>query len=211
MSGKPNERSSGPTNANTGRFYLWLTASVLGVTVLTLVCVQAPSRIKLLGLFAVGYGLLAGLWIGRLLRETRVDCVKTAAVLAVVIVAVGMVGMAVESHRLYAAAIARQYAIDPNTLLAGKTAIVGGLESPAHFEKIFQESRQQRLEMLAEMTSFSAYLRNRTAGPHTSAMGWPHPWPWALFVGEVLLASVAGAWFIFREVAHLIDEKESVR
>ena len=181
------------------------------MTVLTLVCVQAPSRIKLLGLFAVGYGLLSGLWIGRLLQAIHVNCVKTAAVLAVLMVAVGMVGMTFESYRLYAVAIARQYAIDPNALLAGKSAIVGDLESQAHIQKLFQESRQQRLEMLAEMTSFSAYLRNRTAGPHTSANGWPHPWPWVLFVGEVLLASVAGAWFIFREVADLIDEKESVR
>ena len=197
-----------PVSESTGRFVRWLVASVLGVTVLTIVCVHAPGRIKLLGLFALGYGLLSGVWMSRMVQATGVNNARTATVLGAFLAAAGISGMALESHRLYESRLAREYEVDPNAVLASKTAIAGADDSRTDLESIFEESRQRRLERLAEISSFSAYLTYRTAGGRKQATGWPGPWPWVLFASEVTIASAAAACILFREFSrprHVIE------
>ena len=194
-----------------GPFIGWLAVSGLGLTFLTIVSVHAPNRIKLLGLFAGGYGLLAGLWMGRLARATRVRCGKSVAVFSFLLVALGMLGMALQSCRIHADAITRQYTINIPMHLAGTGGVVTDPDTQAQLRQILQASGRERSQKLTELTSFDAYLSYRTVGDQVHGHGWPAPWPWMLWSLEVLLAGVVGVCCTLRVAAPLIDELNAVR
>lgn len=173
----------------------WFLLSSLAITVLTLVAVHAPHRIKALGLFALVFGVSAG-WliahIANFLQFTRrVPFVCGAGIL----ILCGLIGMAAESHRLHAGAIKQQYSADPTGFLKNQLDNPDDSTNTDQLQDYIEEASQERAKKLVEMTGFGAYLEYRTSPGHTSSgqlRGWPAPWPWVLFVSELLLGTVGG-------------------
>ena len=152
---------------------LWVLLSLVIVTAITLVAIQAPPRVKLIGLFAVGYGLLTGWLIALAAGPTRFVPGRPGVAVTFVLITLGQCGLALESHRLHRAAEFRTFEKSPQSRLP-------------------QAERLRHL--LHEATRFSVYQRHRL-----SALGqWPSPWPMLFWTGEVLLAGALGTWLACR-------------
>src|SRR3954462_16028723 len=82
---------------------LWLLFAVIGLTALTLVFVHAPERIKLIGLYGVAYGLIAGWGLGLLAAKFHLPCTILSSTMASLLIIIGGMGLALESHRIWAA------------------------------------------------------------------------------------------------------------
>ncbi len=151
----------------------WLLLSVVAVSVLTIAAVHAPARVKLIGLFAVVYGLFAGWLLSKAVRVTTGHLSKLQLVLSFLLIAAGQCTVTVESYRLHKAAVMQRFEWSSEA------------KSPRA-----DEMRQ----LLRQTTSFSAYLQRRV-----SPLGvWPAPWPAVFWGVEVLLCGAAGAWLTAR-------------
>lgn len=178
----------------TARFLEWLLLSLVGLTLLTLAAAHAPARIKLLGLFAVGYGALAGWGLARLAEIVGGIGRTTVLAASVLLLIGGQVGLAWESHRLYAARERQRFenAAAPvlPQLLKG-TGRVGTADSGTRVNaarKLASSVQRDRQRALARRTRFDAYLTYRI-----SALGdWSAPWPGIVWGAEVLLGTIAG-------------------
>ncbi|MEX2287287.1 MAG: hypothetical protein WD648_09375 [Planctomycetaceae bacterium] len=163
---------------------LWLLFAVVGLTALTLVFVHAPGRIKLIGLYAVVYGLIAGGALGLLARKLRLPSTMRLVVISFLLIAAGEMGIAIESHRVWAAGGWDAFDKSPTGKLAAEVLINPG--SPADLRASLQES----LDRQHEEFSFPGYLARRV-----SPLGaWPAPWPTVAWLAEVVLAAAAGCW-----------------
>lgn len=162
-------------------------AATVALTALALAGAHAPAPVRLIGLFCMGFGLLAGwilAWLSGQILETPHRWVVWPAL---VLIVVAEVGLTLESHRLWVAAFERRQQ-DANA-----SVMLRQLESqpdvPAGFKDEFAQAR-------AERTGFTSYLKARA-----SALGeWDSPWPAVLWLGEMLVGSLAGAWLFRRLV-----------
>ncbi len=160
--------------------FQWILLSGLSITVLTLAAVHAPSRLKVLGLFALGIALVGGWIVGRVANYVRCNRGKTFTIGSAVLIFCSLIGLAAESHRLYAKSIRKQYA-----------AATKGHLKIKQFNNVGEGSKDQRQQLTDELskdaTRFAAYLKFRTGrrSPSGHLAGWPVPWPWVLFFGTI--------------------------
>ena len=111
--------------------------------------------------------------------------------------------MAWQSHQMRAAQLRQHFKTDPNALLVAQAVRPAENndepQAKAHAEemlKTIQRNEQRRQQMLAEKSSFAAYLSNRV-----SPLGdWTAPWPLVFWVFEVFLGSSAGTWLMARSL-----------
>jgi len=201
MSDSSRERQSETGESAIRLVFEWLVIGLVGVTVLTLAGAHAPGRIKLIGLFAVVYGLAVGWGLGQLAKLRRVPIGKGVGWLSLALIAAGQIGMAFQSYQLHVVQIRRDD--QPDSKLIGlerflqRQNVPEDPEERARLEEIkqdIQRAAQSREQKLAELTSFSTYLRNRLAALGT----WWSPWPAVFWAVEVLLSSMAGAWVAYR-------------
>jgi len=142
----------------------------------------------MLGLFAIGHGLLAGWAAARLALAFDLPAAKavwSAVVFAVILG--GQVGMAVESHRLDRAAEERAISANPK-----RAALLRMLESGKFPDdpKSKQIADDARRTIGAQGTSFADYLQFRV-----SALGiQSRPLAAAIWILEVGLGGLAGMW-----------------
>jgi hypothetical protein len=156
-----------------GGLLAWLLLSVVAVSVLAIAAVHAPARMKLLGLFALLYGLLAGWLLGKAARATSRRLSKLQLVLSFLLIATGQCGVTTESHRLHRAAVMQQFERSPEAKLP---------------------RADKMRQLLREGAHFSAYLQYRV-----SRLGaWPEPWPAVFWGFEVLVCGAAGTWLTAR-------------
>ncbi len=201
MTARSSEDSRGATRSGSVRFLQWLFLTSVVMTTLTLCAVHAPSRIKLLGLFAIAYGLLAGWNTGQLAHITGIHSRRIVAIVSFAVIIAGQVGMAVESYRLYhrfhAAELRRLYQSDPMASLMKHIPVPKQLGDQAQLKTTLEQNRQERDRKLAVLirrkTSFSAYLRNRVSSLRLS-----QPWAVLLWAVDMALASAAGTFFAVR-------------
>ncbi len=188
----------------------WLVMSAVAVALLSLGAAHLPPRLKLLGAFALGYGLVAGWVIGKLAQMSQLPRARTLIAAAAALILCGELGMSIESWRLQSAALRR---LDQTSGKSGSAAFLPLLDTKhtpddSASKKALDETRNliqqelaRRQQVLTEETRFAGYLRRRV-----SALGaWPVPWP-ALFWGaEVALGVVAGAWLFGRAGRRLLN------
>ena len=162
----------------------WLVVSVLALAVAALAAAWAP---KMVGLFLIGFGLLAGGLLGWLARALQVRG-RLLIPLSCLLIAASLVGLTLRTHQIWAARTRAllQKSDAPPVLLPPES--LEGL--PADIRRNFESAAAARRPDL----SFPAYLRDRT-----SPLGsWPAPWP-ALFWGtEIMLGAAAGTWLARR-------------
>ena len=176
-----------------GRIAQWLLVSALAIAVFSLLCVHAPSRIKLLGLFAIVQGAVAGWLLGKFCRPMRVHFQTMAAVIGFVMIAVAQIGMSLEAYRLFAAAIREEYKDDPSAMLFNQSQAPADPAERARLNQMIEQNRRERADKLDKLTSFTAFLINRVkalALAANAAIGF--------YVGEILLSALVGAWLVAR-------------
>jgi hypothetical protein len=181
-----------------GRIACWLSSGSLLVAAVAWASIHAPPRVKVLGLFAVVTGGLAGWLLGRLAWGLGVRTRRVIVPLAFVMTAAGQVGVGLGAHRIWADGIRQQYQADPSGLLTGQIAapesISADPDQQAQYEQIladyFEQHREERADTLARITRFGAYLQYRVS----VLPDWFHAWAGVFWGLEIVLAGVAGAW-----------------
>ena len=165
--------------------FVWILACCLCVGVLAMMAAHAPARIRLIGLFSVGFGLIVGWLTTRLAQLLEVRPARSVIImLAASLTLVGLVATTWQTFRL-------------DELTQVKTI---DEELAARLMREFD--RQQGiatpdLTPSSSLQSFRGYLARRV-----SQLGrWSSPWPELFWWGECASASVAAGWFAQRSLS----------
>jgi len=180
-----------PAGRRNGRLS-WLVLFLLATAAISLVAVHLPPRVKMLGLFAIGHGLLAGWAAARLAAVFDLTAAKGvwSAIVFVVILG-GQIGMAVESNRLDRVAEERAMAANPKRAALWRMLESGKFPDDPESKQIADDARRT---IGARGTSFADYLQFRT-----SALGIKsRPLAAAIWILEIGLGSLAGTWIFGR-------------
>jgi len=173
----------------------WLVLVLVTTGAISLLAVYLPPRVKMLGLFAIAQGLLAG-WVAAWLASAFDLAAASRAAGSVVVFLVllcGQVGTAVESHRLYQAAEERALVANPKR--AAALRMLQSIKLPDN-PKSKQVVDDVRHTIGVHGTSFADYLQFRV-----SDLGIPsRRLALGIWILEVVLGSLAGTW-IFRRLA----------
>ena len=173
----------------------WLAAGTLLAVAAGAVAAHLPGRLKLLGLFAVGFGLLCGWGLGEL--APRVLAERRRAVIAVgsLLILLGLLVLTGESYRLYRLEKEREYAGNPVGVAAAQMQARGGV--PAEVAEEFARAARERRDKLDGELRLPAFFAHRLR----QFASWPAPWPMLFWGGEVLLGMAAGTWMLARVVS----------
>ena len=174
------------------RIAQWFVMAAAAVAGLSFAAVTAPPRLKLLGLFAIALGALAGWIAGRLARWREVWQPRMVAAVTFLLIGAGLVGTTLENHRRYAAAMRPTYAIDPKMAILMRTLErpPGRGEKGSRGDDPFLKAADEHQQAPAERTTLTAYLRHRVR----PLGNWSTAAAISLWVAEVLAGSAAGAW-----------------
>lgn len=171
------------------RFLLWLVAGIGLVCGVALIAAHLPARVKLLGLFAIGVGVLMGWGLGELARRLRVGSGISVACAAFLLTAAGIAGITVRSHQVWSSQVRASLGADPWALFDAQMEQGTDAKEDTYAEvrRQLEQSRADRRRKIAERTSFSTYLERRAPGAGK-----------LLWVSEILLGATAGAWMAGR-------------
>lgn len=184
----------------------WTVSAAIAVTVIGIVGIQLPPRVKLLGLFAIVVGLFAGVMLRFLMQIWNLPPHRLRTAVATVLILTVQVGMGVGAWYRQAAILDEQNESHPilQQLEAEKLKLV---QHDAEGEPDESEERQKTLQSIDEFErslredlererSFGRYLQKRL-----SAVGvFDPPWPAVFWIAEVLAGTCAGVW-TFRRTA----------
>ncbi len=167
----------------------WVGFSLVGITALVLLAAHAPPRIRLLGLFAVLTGVVAGWGIGKFAIKFKVPIHGMPPSITVgLLLAGGQVGVTLESWRLDINRKHHEYFV----------------ESREDVPAVLWESQRKELERIfARETTFSAYMQSRLTELKKrtdSEDDWSDTAAAAFWLVEVFLGIAAGL-FVFRKTA----------
>ena len=172
--------------ARPGAWLPCLAVSLLGLTLAALAAAWAP---KMVGLFLLGFGALAGAVPGMLARLFQVHG-RAAVAISALLIAASLVGLTLRTHQIWAErtkTILQNRSAPPVFLPSGSLA---GL--PDDVRRTFESAAAAQRPDL----DFSAYLRERT-GPLGS---WSFPWPVIFWGAEIAAGTAAGMWLARRLV-----------
>lgn len=192
--------SSGTRWQHLGRFLKWLALGAVGLALLSFLAAHAPPRVKLLGLFAVGYGFLAGWGLSRLADLVDLSNRRVLISASLALILAGQLGLVWESHRLYEVRERKRLETTAQPLFPQLLQQTAKLESGEDLdnlrtaEALASSLQQERQRVLAERTRFQNYLKHRV-----SALGdWPPPWPLVFWCVETFLGTFVGVGVIHR-------------
>jgi hypothetical protein len=176
-------------------WFSWVILFLVGTASLSLAAVYLPPRIKMLGLFAIADGLLAGWLAARLaaMFEVRSASRVIECGLVFLVIVGGQIGTAIESHRVFRAAEEQAIAANPKRAAALRMLQLVNLPDDA---KSAQAVADARKTIGVNGTSFTDYLQFRVSelGIRSRRLAI------AIWVLEIVLGSLAGTW-IFRRLA----------
>jgi len=198
MSDHSPEAHPPPKDSEAARLGRWLFLGMIGLAALSLAAAHAPPRVRLIGLYSIGYGVVAGYGLWFLAGLTSAPAGKRCGVLAFAAIAAGQVLLALETHRLLTSeAQSAASTISPAELML-ETA-----DPPAdpQSRKLFDEMKKsvagaaaEQRALLEEQRRFGAYLRRRIA-----PLGdWGTPWAELFWCAEVVASAAVGAWIAAR-------------
>ena len=160
---------------------IWFAACAIAVTALSIAAAHAPSRIRLIGLFSIAFGLVVGWGVVRLASQLQLKVGRRVTVGTAVLLALsGLIGSTWLTSRL-------DEAISANS---SKDALASRLiREFERQEKVPGSDNQGRFEV----TEFQKYLSRRLQNLGT----WSSPWPECFWVTELVAAAVAAGWISF--------------
>ncbi len=159
--------------------WIWLMASLVATTAVSLAAAHAPPRVRLIGLFSIAFGLLVGWMVVRLADLSDVCPSRQIVSIAAAILALGgLVGNTWETSRL-------------DQLRTGDPA------KERMAEQLIEQMKTQPVTGnpipydLSKLSAFRWHLSRRIR-----QLGrWPSPWPEYFWLAELLTASAASVWF----------------
>lgn len=185
----------------------WLLISVVSLTVLSLAAAHAPAAIRLLGLFGIGFGLLAGYGIGRLAAALRKSLTVVYMLLTFLLIAAAGCGVVWESRRIYAADLLKSYGRmplrdesrgRPGAMDVGETRFLYSATDA------MREARRRHWE---EQTTWTAYLQWRMSNSPFNELS--AAWAVAITIAEWMSGAAIGTWMFAREVRNEISTRPS--
>jgi hypothetical protein len=184
MDATPNS-SFAPRRSADSPMLAWLLACVVLVTGLSLAAAHAPPRIRLIGLFAVAFGLLTG-W-GVVLLAGRLQCHPAhpvAVMVAALLSIVGLIGATWETARVEEARRSK----------SGQDVLAA---------RLMEEVAARTSGGATEVSGGPAWIAfRRHLSRRVRQLGlWPSPWPEVLWVAELLAAAAASVWMSNRCLA----------
>ncbi|GAB4137533.1 MAG: hypothetical protein Tsb009_05130 [Planctomycetaceae bacterium] len=196
------------SNNSRWRFAVWLLTSLAGIALLAFLAAHAPARVRLLGLFALGFGMLLGALLAWLMVEFQVPGSRRLSGLAAILIALGMMGMVAESYRVYVWRLCTLY--DQPVLDVSSNEKPLTAQNAKALGPVMKFIREARQEKLAEESRFVRYVERRTQINQQPA--WEMPWPWVLLIGECVAGFLAGTW-VFHVLSRRLqaDIVESVK
>ncbi len=141
-------RESGKVIA--GRLVSWVVLSAVALAVLMIAAVFLPPRLKLLGLFSIALGLIAGWLIGQLARRCRVHYRRIVFPVALIMTSLAIAGMIAESYRLWRNAKIERLAQQADQPLAAKLFGNEAFENLPGVSIGFDDYLDQRFSALKE-------------------------------------------------------------
>lgn len=169
------------------RLIVWLALGAVVVGAVASLLGSGPERIRALLLFPLGFGLLTGGGLAFAAREFGVRPRWMVTVLSCFVVAGGLIIVARSAYRELSA-MARDRVREDGTLVLGLRLLEDQAAADPAQLKSYLELR------MAVDPRFEDYLMGRV-----SALGiWQSPWPVVIWGAEVLLATGAAGWLVWR-------------
>ena len=167
----------------------WLVATTLAVCGLSALTGQLPARIRLLLLFAIGFGLFAGWSAGVIADEFGVRRSWSKAAATAVLAVLGLANVAFAAYRQSQETARETVARDPQQLTALRV-LEGAMKDDPTLQRRYQEERA-RLQ-----PDFAGYLSRRLL-----VFGYvPSPWPAVIWGTEVIAGAAAAVWMFRRDI-----------
>lgn len=116
------QRSFNETGKPGRRIWQWAVVCLVGLTAFTLLAARAPERFRLIGLFAIGFGIVAGWGMGFAALKLDVSANGKTLVLTAVFIAAAEVGLTVSMWRLYVAQERKVFNRPPEIERVGSSA-----------------------------------------------------------------------------------------
>ncbi|MDA0833528.1 MAG: hypothetical protein O3A29_09610 [Planctomycetota bacterium] len=198
MSDGPTIVTSEPPPSTKVSIVEWLISSVLALTVIGIVAVNLPARVKLLGWFAIAVGLLAGGVLRYLQKTWGLSPGRRWTILAAVLIVTLQSGIGVGTWWRQAAILDKQNESHPilQQLQSSRIDAEAGGEESHDQQEMLQYERLLR-EDLARERSFERYLQKRL----TAVGSFDRPWPALVWCLEVLAGTFAGTYIFCRPFA----------
>lgn len=185
--------SSDRASGGGSSFVVWVLASCFSVAVLAVGAAHAPARVRLIGLFSVGFGLIVGWPTVRLAQIFEVQPVPRSAVVLASLLAI--TGFAVSTWQTFK--------LDEQTQKKTKEE-----ELAASLMREFD--RQQGVTTVDEAQLPSPKRFQRYLSRRVKQLGeWLSPWPELFWSTEVLLAGVAAGWLTYRLITQTPNPQPS--
>lgn len=196
MSDPTSEVQSESPGSRSG-FLSWLIISLVLMTALSLLAVHLPERLKLILVYAVVYGLVAGAMLSTLAVKTGLT-VNRAILLTIVSLTIAGQGLVLYlSHQRYQAATLRQFKLDQTTLVIDRMFATGeppeDPQARKEYDQVleqFQAAKKERQEKKEHLLKISSYLEHRIS-PVAQLNA---PWPLLFWLVELTLCCVAAVW-----------------
>ena len=173
------------------RALAWLLLSVAATALLAYVAAHLPR--KPIALVALAYAALATWVLLWLAGELRLNSRSRLLVAAAGLVLAGQIGVAWESHRVFASAVRTYWGPDPR---AGMLSQMRRSQTSAEDIAVMEAAIAERRRALAARTSFSAWLRHRLSQVTRFSPG--SLWPAVTWAVELLVGTAAGLWIGWR-------------
>ena len=163
---------------------LWLLSSSSAIMAVSILAAHAPDRVRLLGVFSIGLGLICGFVSARLSILSGVRSHSVVIVGALLMALAGLIGSTCETARLTAA----QHPANNKDRMA--TLLIEQLKQAVPGEVPVATAKPSWLE------SFRIHLSRRIDEKRLGK--WNRPWPEVLWGIETLAGSAAAGWMARR-------------
>ncbi|MFN0197999.1 MAG: hypothetical protein ACKVT0_14735 [Planctomycetaceae bacterium] len=193
----------------------WWGSSTIILAVLGMLAVHAPARIKLIGLFSIAIGLLAGFASRYLAMMWGLSPTKSLMVSVGIMLLALQIGVGVGTWQRHlrvldadkeANPVLAQMALQREQVLAARTED-GSDERKLQQEMLqsIESNERMLLDEIDRERRFGHYLEQRlsTIGALTP------PWPAVIWSAEILLGTAAGLW-IFRRTFQSSNADDNV-
>lgn len=179
----------------------WLIGSVVGIALFAGLAAHLLDRVKLLGLFPLIWGAVAGAGLRWWANECQLGSARWLPGISFLLLAAGEAGIVMESWRVHRTELQRQFDNDPSAGFmrqAQKQVPKAADTSKNPEEAALHQQLQAELERVRVLRryalSLSAYLHRRLKKLGDLSQ----PWPEAFWAAEIVLGSLCGVWVLAR-------------
>lgn len=194
-----------PVARSRAGFFQWFAISLILITALSLIAVHLPERLKLLLVFAIVYGLIAGGGLTTLAVKMGLSVKRPILISLVCLIIFGQSLTLYLTHQRYKESMQRQFQADQTLLVLERMQRTGAppedSEARQQYDQVVQQIDKAKAERKAkekQLLKISSYLQHRISS--ITSLG--TPWPELFWFCELIGCCFAAIW-ASRQVAPL--------